>query len=203
MVAALKGEWQGTQQSSSPKYGCGHCGTEVGSSKRYLFKSSTADEPDGHLFICPICNRPTYVLGDFEEQVPGPLAGRTIKGITDVDVENLYDEARKALANGAPSAAVLVCRKLLMHMAVVKGAEENQGFTYYADYISDEHIVGEPFSGVVAHIKDQGNKENHELDVSSVAEATMLLRMVEFVLASIYELPGMVPAPESAPEQSS
>jgi hypothetical protein len=133
-------------------------------------------------------------------QVPGPLVGRTIAGITDDDVEKLYGEARKALASGAPSAAVLVCRKLLMHIAVEQGAKEGKGFTYYAKYLEDEHVVGAPFAGVVEHIKEEGNKENHELEVSSVDEATMLLKLVEFVLASIYELPAMIPiAPNVAP----
>jgi hypothetical protein len=35
--------------------------------------------------------------------------------------------------------------------------------------------------------------------VSSAAEATVLLRLVEFLLASIYELPGMLPAADENP----
>lgn len=89
----------------------------------------------------------------------------------------------------------MVCRKLLMHIAVEEGATTNEGFTYYADYLSDKGIVGKPFANVVTHIKDEGNKENHELDVSTASEAKMILTLVEFVLKSIYELPGMVPAP--------
>lgn len=200
VTAKIHGQWQGTQEVSGPGYDCGHCGTRSGPSRRYIFAPESGHKP-GQILICPVCNRPTFVFAQIEEQVPGPLVGRSIKGITDAEVEKLYDEARKALASSAPSAAVMVCRKLLMHIAVEKGAKPNKGFTYYADYLTDEHIVGAPFVDVVKHIKDQGNKENHELEVSTSAEAEMLLRLVEFVLASIYELPGMVPATLPPAEQ--
>ena len=198
MVAKLSGEWKAAGEFRDFNFDCGHCGARSGPSRRYTNSGSGGDF--AQIVICPSCNRPTYVLGEFAEQVPGPLVGRSITGITDAEVEKLYDEARKALANGAPSAAVMVCRKLLMHIAVEKGAKEGESFTYYAQYLTDKHIVGATFADVVAHIKDQGNKENHELDVSSVAEAAMVLRLVEFILASIYELPALVPKPTPSAE---
>lgn len=201
MAKKVGGQWQGTTEIHGEHFSCGHCGADTGPSRRY-HTGAYGDEKPAFIWICPICNRPTFILGAKVEQVPGPMVGRTVTGITDTKVEKLYDEARKALASGAPSAAVLVCRKLLMHIAVEQGAEEDKGFTYYATYLSDQHIVGAPFAGVVAHIKDQGNKENHELEVSSPDEATGLLKLVEFVLASIYELPAMVPGPEGEPTPS-
>lgn len=192
----LPGSWGNAGDMGSARYVCGHCGAEVGPSKGF-FKDAPAGHRKAFVYICPTCNRPTYIIDDGTEQTPGPLVGRSIANITDPDVENLYAEARKCLASGAPSAAVMVSRKLLMHMAVQQGAKGNQGFTYYAQYLIDQGIVGKTFVDLVKHIKDEGNSENHELDISTVAEASIVLRLVEFVLASIYEIPGMLPAPPS------
>lgn len=192
MVEKLPGVWQKSDETRGGNYRCGHCGADVGPSRYYF----TNENPQGFVFVCPACNRPTYICDGLSEQTPGPLAGRSIAGISNPEVEKLYLEARKALANGAPSASVMVCRKLLMHVAVEQGAEPDKGFRYYAKYLSDEGVVGTPFAGVVKHIADQGNKENHELEVRSPNDARTLLLLTEFVLASIYELPGMLPSPE-------
>ena len=194
MVSTLLGIWLATSETAGPRYICGHCGAEVGPSRRYR-KEEAGNFSDGSIFLCPVCNRPTFISTSLNEQVPGPLVGRSIASIGDAEVEKLYNEARKALANDAPSASVMVCRKLLMHIAVEQGAHPGKNFAYYTKYLEDEGTVGKPFAGIVDHIRKAGNKENHELDVSTVAEATMLLKLVEFVLASIYELPGMVPKP--------
>jgi hypothetical protein len=193
MVQRLEGKWlEAREEEAGVRYTCGFCGADVGPSRHYR-KDHGSDEYAAFVYLCPVCNRPTYICKDLDEQAPGRLVGGSLVGITDPDVERLYGEARKALASGAPSASVMVCRKLLMHIAVEKGAEKNEKFAYYALYLLDQHIIGEPLAEAVKHIKNQGNKENHELDVSLPEDATALLKLVEFVLASIYELPALVP----------
>ena len=169
----------------------------AGPSRYYSFGHQT-ESHRAHIVICPSCNRPSFLAPGLREQVPGPLVGRRLDKITDEDVLSLYVEAQKALAAGAPSASVMVCRKLLMHVAVQHGAEENASFSVYAQYLIDEAIVGKPFFEVVQHIRKQGNRENHDLEVRSQEDAETILRLVEFVLSSIYELPSMVPDSRSA-----
>jgi hypothetical protein len=53
----------------------------------------------------------------------------------------LYDEARRSAAAGAPTAAVLVCRKILMHIGFQEKAEENKTFLYYVEYLSEHGFV--------------------------------------------------------------
>ncbi len=197
----LMGNWQNLESVSAERYTCGHCGAEVGPDKAYL-KPATAGGPSANIFICPSCRRPTFIYESEDVQVPGPLVGRTISGITEPDVAALYSEARRCLASGAPSATVLVCRKLLMHLAVREGADQNKSFKHYAEYLAENSIVTKAMVGMVDHIKDQGNAENHELEVRSPEDAKTILKLVEFLLASIYELPGMVPQPELPIDES-
>jgi hypothetical protein len=81
----------------------------------------------GQISICPHCNEPTYLSAD-GRQVPGPAFGGTVAHISSEDVSALYDEARNCMKVNAFTAAVMCCRKLLMHIAVSEGAEENKSF---------------------------------------------------------------------------
>ncbi len=194
MVQRLEGNWNNPNEIGTGvahNFECGHCGSTAGPSRGYNF-APTASVHEAILLICPVCNRPSFLASGLGEQTPGPLPGQAVDGIDDVDVAALYTEAQRAISVGAPSAAVLVSRKILMHLAVSNGAKENQGFTYYAQFLSDEGVVGKPFADVLEHIKDQGNKENHELEVRSQEDAALILKLVEFLLRSVYELPGMI-----------
>lgn len=53
--------------------------------------------------------------------------GHDLSGLPD-DVHDLYDEARLCTSTGAYTSAVLTCRKILMHVAVEKGASEGENF---------------------------------------------------------------------------
>src|ERR1700688_3157952 len=76
-----------------------------------------------HLYVCQQCGCPTF-LPTGGAQVPGSPCGDQVADINDKGVSDLYDEARRCTANNAFTAAVLACRKLLMHIAVAKGAKE-------------------------------------------------------------------------------
>jgi len=74
--------------------------------------------------ICPNCNGPTY-FERHKQAVPLPAFGDRVPHIDDEIIEFVYQEARQCTAIGAYTAAVMLCRKLLMHIAVKKGAKEN------------------------------------------------------------------------------
>ena len=140
------------------------------------------------IYVCHHCTCPTFFDSD-EEQTPGVCHGNAVNGIDDAKVKDLYDEARRATGANCSTAAVLCCRKLLMHIAVAKGAEQNQTFKHYVEYLG-EHYIPKPTIEWVNHIKDKGNEANHEITIMKPDEAKGLLAFVEMLLKLIYEFPA-------------
>ena len=142
------------------------------------------------LRICPNCQRPTF----FEEgkQYPGFPVGEPIKHLPP-DIEALYNEARASATANAPTAAVLALRKLLMNVAVSKGAPTNQSFKQCVDYLATKGYVSPDGKLWVDHIRDKGNDANHEIALMNASDAEDLIAFAEMLLKTIYEFPSRVP----------
>jgi hypothetical protein len=125
MAVPLAGAWQGAQSIEAKQYQCGYCDSIVGSVTGWF---CTATNARCFIRVCTYCQRPSYFEGN--SQQPGVPFGGKVSGITQ-DVEILYEEARKCTSAGAYTAAVLACRKILMHTAVDKGPDEGKSFVEY------------------------------------------------------------------------
>lgn len=99
--------WGNAYQIDSTSYTCGFCGNLIASSIGY----SKSPHKEWKIFICSHCDKPTYFSGD--HQLPGVASGNFV-GHLPVDIEFLYMEARNCVAASCYTAAVLICRKLLM-----------------------------------------------------------------------------------------
>ncbi|HEX6026036.1 MAG TPA: DUF4145 domain-containing protein [Solirubrobacter sp.] len=109
-----------------------------------------------------------------------------------VDVQAVYEEARRCMSVSAYTTAVMACRKLLMHIAVEKGAEPNKSFNHYVDWMVEHHYVPPGGSGWVDVIRDDANEVNHEIALMDQHRATQILSFVELLLKFIYEFPARV-----------
>lgn len=120
---------------------------------------------------------------------PPPLEGESFNPQnqpSDVqDIVTLYDESRRALCRGAPSCAVLMFRKLLLHIAVQKGAKKGNHFIEFVEYLKKEKIVGKPQYELLDRIKEAGNVENHEIRRATLEEASDLLDLVTLLVKSL------------------
>lgn len=76
-----------------------------------------------------------------------------------------------------------------MHIAVSKGAEENQNFKYYVDFLAKEYTPPEGKEWV-NHIREKGNEANHEITLMSKEDAEELLSFLEMLLKFIFEWSG-------------
>mgnify|MGYP003585284665 CR=1 FL=1 len=120
--------WASAGTTRSKSYVCGYCGREISSEKG--FNATCPKLGNTHvasIYICHSCTRPTFFDAG-GKQTPGVTFGDSIQDISDESVQALYDEARKATGSGCYSLAVLGCRKLLMHIAVSKGAKPGDSF---------------------------------------------------------------------------
>jgi hypothetical protein len=130
---------------------------------------------------------------------PKAAPGLSVKGLPG-DVEALYEEARASAGAEAHTAAVLTCRKILMHVGVQEGAEIDKSFFYYVDYLAKNGFVPPKGRGWVDYIRTRGNEANHEIAIMAEEDSRALITFVEMLLRFVYEFPGMIPgAPPTNP----
>lgn len=181
--------WQGIQALPSRSYKCGHCGSSLASQNGYR-----ADYGSAHaatIYVCHFCHRPTFFDLD-GTPTPGNAFGNPVQHIPDASINSLYEEARKATSAGSYTAAVLCCRKLLMHIAVAKGAQPGEPFISYVEYLANKNYVPPDARDWVDHIRAKGNEANHEIVIMPKEDAEELLSFIEMLLKVIFEFPATV-----------
>lgn len=182
-------DWRSRGGLESKSYKCGYCGQSLASNEGYFATSINGGSAIAYLYVCHFCHQPTFFSQE-GKQFPGVTYGNEVTGIDEQEVEKLYDEARRCFGASAYSAVVMLSRKLLMHIAVNKGAEEKKRFEYYVNYLSEKNLIPEGSKGWVDKIRNVGNSENHEIKISTKEEAEKILKFTEMLLKIIYEFPS-------------
>jgi hypothetical protein len=194
MNPEIKILWHHIARIPSRDYTCGYCGRPLASDQGFLGELGTGVEGEratgsAGIYVCHHCTRPTFFDSN-GEQTPGVCYGSAIDDIDDVMVKNLYEEARRATSANCSTAAVLCCRKLLMHIAVDKKAEQDKGFEYYVKYLDEKGYIPPDARGWVDYIRKKGNEANHEIVIMDRDDAKELLDFVEMLLKQIYAFPA-------------
>jgi hypothetical protein len=179
--------WVSDQTIQSKSYTCGFCGNLIASSAGYR-----NDNNVWRVYICSHCKKPTFF--DNDKQLPGVSPGSPVAHLP-VDIEALYTEARNSIAASCYTAAVLVCRKLLMNIAVSQGAQAGDTFVTYVEFLAAKGYVPPNGQGWVDHIRRKGNEANHEIALMSQTDATELVSFIEMLLKFMYEFPNKIPSP--------
>ena len=109
------------------------------------------------------------------------------------DITSLYSEARACCSVGGYTAAMLACRKILMHIAVDLGAEQNKSFMHYVEWMHDNHHIPPKAKAWVDHIRSKGNEANHEITIAKAPDAELIIKFTEMLLKVNYEFPGILP----------
>jgi hypothetical protein len=186
--------WQNTRTKQggfgTNRFKCGYCDHRVAASEGYWCVGKY-DSLDSTIAICPECNRPTY-FERHQQTMPLPAFGEKVPNINDSNVEALYEEARGCTAHGSFTSAVMLCRKLLMHIAVQQGAEQNLSFVAYVEYLDAKGYVPPNGKDWVDQIRSKGNEANHEIRLMAPGDAKNMVRFSEMLLRFIYEMPNML-----------
>jgi hypothetical protein len=185
-------DWSYVQNMTSKSFTCGYCGSSVSSEKGWFVHLQPSGVFAGEIYICHQCGKPTYFDRLTEEQTPGHIFGNQISGVNDEMIEKLYEEARKCTSCGSYTAAVLCCRKILMHIAILKGASEGLKFIEYVEYLSNQNYVPPDAKEWVDQIREKGNEANHEIIIMDRETAEYLMGFVEMLLKIIFEFPSIV-----------
>ncbi|HNV88191.1 MAG TPA: DUF4145 domain-containing protein [Methylotenera sp.] len=178
--------WHSEMQIASRQFQCGFCGNKVATDKGFFNK-------DGKyiVYLCPHCQKPTF-FDERANQTPGIAPGKDV-GHLPPELEAIYNEARRCVSVCAYTAAVLACRKLLMHVAVQQKAEAGKTFIHYVEFLADNGYVPPNGKGWVDHIRKKGNEATHEIVLMKIEDAVELISFSEMLLKFIYEFPASVP----------
>ncbi len=191
LAAMSDAEWTGISTLEARSYTCAYCGALVVSENGFGEEEPGGGVGGSHLiYICPN-GHPTYF--DHGEQIPAPAFGDEVAALPP-DVKVLYNEARVCMMVNAHTAAVMACRKLLMNVAVEKGAPEGESYKQYVDYLDNQGYVPPGSKDWVDRIRDKGNDANHEIVAMSRSDAEELITFVEMLLKIIYEFPSKATA---------
>jgi hypothetical protein len=209
-VFSIKYNWIGASSVPSKEYRCGHCGHPLASDKAFLsIREGIANHPHNQtprIYICHFCTRPTFFDDEGSKQWPGASYGNDVEHISDELVAKLYDEARQCTTTNSYTASVMCSRKLLMHIAVSKGAPSNQSFAQYVDYLATNNYIPVDSRGWVDVIRSKGNEANHEIALMTKEDAEELISFSEMLLKLIYEFPARIrpegesPTPSTTPQ---
>jgi hypothetical protein len=176
-------QWESIGNYHSKSYVCGYCNRPLASERGFNTKQNAST------YICHRCDRPTFFDVD-GDQIPGVKYGKSVNEISDKKILKLYEEARDCTGFGAHTAAILCCRKLLMHIAVSKKAEKGKSFAYYVKYLAENNFVPAGGEKWINYIKNRGNEANHEINIMEKSDAEELLDFMEMLLKLIYEFPA-------------
>lgn len=167
---------------------CGHCQTRVFAR---LVTGSRPGQGEPAWLLCPNCFDGSVRSID-GTVYPAAPAGRLVKNLPD-DVNRAWREVRVAHSVGAYTAAEMMCRKILMHLAVAQaGADAGASFLAYVDALDRAGYISPGLRPVVDQIRTRGNIANHDLPASTEHGSLMTMEITEYLLHTIYELPGLL-----------
>lgn len=184
-------DWEGVLQTSARSYMCGHaaCGREVSSERGWQHRDPDYNRPDGWIYVCPSCRRPTFFDEKENKQIPGTSIVGVLSGLPS-DIQSLWTEVDGCMSQGAYTSAVLSGRKMLMHIAVDQGAEEGLNFIGYVNHLVAKNFAPPNSEAWIDRVRQHGNEANHKIVIKTADDAKEIVTFLEMLLKFIYEFPA-------------
>lgn len=151
-------------------------------SKSHHNKDRKGEEYQGRLPSCPQCGRGSV---QNDETIPPSQTFSDVDGLP-VDIASLYDEARASFKAQAYTGCEILCRSILMGVAVDKGAKGNKNFADYVDYLDRSGYVTPPLKKMANTIRENGNKAAHEVIPPDLKRAKGTLTFTRRILDTVY-----------------
>ncbi len=165
----------GTTQSIT----CGSCGRAIAANVLHAEDTTV-------WMRCPACKAGS--VRNLTTVSPPAPAGEHVNGLPE-DVAQAWREARTTHAVAAYTASEMMCRKILMHVAVGKaGSKAGQNFTDYVGDLCKKGYVPAGLDHVVDKIRARGNGATHDLPASTEDESRATLMITQHLLKGVYEL---------------
>ncbi len=199
-------EWREDIAISFHSYLCGECDTltnlESGADYIYFASDNRPNTGTGWYskdYVSWKCNRCLSInLNQADSSIPKSIIPKSkeyseIKEITNIDdeilkelIKEFYDAKNLSLR----SAATLLARKILMHIAVEqKLADEGIQFVLYVNALKESDLIGRNWKSRIDKIRNLGNEENHNIKIASIEELDNISEVIKILLSNIYLTP--------------
>ena len=183
--------WQsrGSNDEPTQECTCPHCNLKIAGKKHLIIRRSGSLEY--YVIECPSCGKPT--IYKFPEGLTYPCAKslRTVNHLSE-HIKAVYDEVCNAIGAGCYTAAVILARTAIMHIAVEHGAEGNKSFQYYVNFLQEKGFVPPNANAWIDAIRKMANKSVHELEIWKKEDAEKIGKFLMYLLVFVYELPASV-----------
>ena len=166
-------------QGETVDHKCGACGREVS-----LIVVAWHAKLKIWWLACPSCKQGSVSTGG--KIYPRKLLGEDVKGLPET-IKPAYLEARKSISTECYTACEMVCRKILMNVAVDKGAPKGKTFAGYIDYMVGAGYITVTMKPWVNKIKENGNDAAHEIRTPNLIRTKSTLKFTMFLLKNVYE----------------
>lgn len=185
----LNSHFRQTDKEAWVEGDCPHC-----AGRRQFVRIALSHDELRHWLFCLSCGCP--IVWDNGHQSPACMPHRIPKGLPD-EVKTAWEEARACLSVGASTAAVMLCRKILMHLAVEHGLppKDSKGwspnFSQCVDHLEGQGVITRRMKGWVERIREVGNEANHELTPVADNAARDVATFTEQLLVLAFELEAL------------
>ena len=158
---------------------------------QFVVIAKTAPYSTASWLRCMNCKMAVVRNGNVTSPALKPL--RVPSGLPE-DEAALWGEIRDCLGVGAYSAAVMLCRKLLMHVAVTHGLpaknakDRAPNFAECVDHLVKEGIVTKRMEPWIERIREVGNEANHEIAPVGKESALDVATFTQKLLELAYEM---------------
>ena len=172
-----------TDMYSRYNYICGHCGRDNSGRVVSVYHFDTRkDDPRIRFMICTSCKKGSvWIHPDII------IPGENLEGLPE-EVNEAYEEARRCFSVNSYTGCELLCRKILMHIAVDKGAKEGESFKHYLDFLEGKGYITPPIKTWADLIRENANKSTHKLESSDKKRAENTFMFTMQLLRIIYEM---------------
>lgn len=171
----------GSMEDAWTNYQCGHCGQQVSGAIIAFYPDLSANR----WLLCPSCAKGSVQCHG--NLYPSPMPGNNLKGLPS-EVDATYNEARRCMSVNAFTACELLCRKILMHVAVDKGADEGKAFEFYLNFMETSGYITPAMKGWVDLIRTHGNQATHKIAPPDKQRAESTFTFTATLLRIVYEM---------------
>lgn len=159
------------------------------------FRLGTSPPSWVHWLICASCDHAYLRVGD--RTYPNASVLST-PSFLPPDIGTAWTEVTECLGVNAYTAAAIMSRKILLHVAVEQGlaAANARGksptFEEAVDYLEQNHIITPMMKPWVDQVRTSGNVATHELPATPADEALEIAEFTQQLLLLVYEMPGRI-----------
>lgn len=169
---------------------CGNCDAPVNAEEIYGPELSGSHPQHTRWLVCPVCTNGILHL-ESGQIYPPVMMGRAVEGLPP-EVDAAWRECRSTFGAGAYTATELMCRKILMHIAVdTLGMKPGQQFLTYVDEMEKQSYIAAGLKPAVDKIRQRGNFATHQIPPSSKEDAERTMRITHHLLSGTYEIAGL------------